>query len=122
MGLRMTGLGEISGMLERMQLTDEDKSRILLAAAEPIEDAARHNAVGSIAESIRTRYKNGKVTVGVHRADWTQDEYYPAYVEYGHGGPHPAPAHPYIRPAFDMMAPVAESIIVSELRATIKGG
>lgn len=122
MGLRITGLGEISGMLERMQLTDEEKSRILLRAAEPIEDAARHAATGSIAETIRARYKNGRVTVGVHRADWREDEYYPAYVEYGHGGPHPAPAHPYIRPAFDTRAPAAEQIIVSELKAKIKGG
>lgn len=122
MGLCITGLGEISSMLESMTLSDEDKSRILLRAAEPIEDAARHTAVGSIAESIHTRYKGGRVTVGVHRADWTEAEYYPAYVEYGHGGPHPAPAHPYMRPAFDMMAPAAESIIVAELKAKIGGG
>ena len=35
------------------------------------------------------------------RKDWDDEDYYPAYVEYGHGGPGPAPAHPYIRPAYD---------------------
>ena len=26
---------------------------------------------------------------------------YASPVEFGHGGPHPAPPHPFIRPAFD---------------------
>lgn len=34
------------------------------------------------------------ITIGVHRKDWDGEDYYPAYVEYGHGGPAPA-AFPY---------------------------
>lgn len=116
MGLKLSGIGEISGMLEGMQLTDEEKQRILLEAAEPIRGAAERAAAGSIAQAIRVRYKNGKATIGVHRKDWNEADYYPAYVEYGHGGPRPAPPHPYIRPAFDVMAPVAEDIIIEELK------
>lgn len=116
MGLKLSGIGEISGMLEGMQLSDEETQRILLAAAEPIRGAAERAAAGSIAQAIRVRYKNGKATIGVHRKDWSEAEYYPAYVEYGHGGPRPAPPHPYIRPAFDVMAPVAEDIIIEELK------
>ena len=116
MGLKLTGLGTISGMLENMALTEEDKERILSKAAKPIEQAATNAASGSIAGAMRTRYKDGKVTIGVHRKDWHEAEYFPAYVEYGHGGPHPAPPHPYIRPAFDVMAPVAEDIIIEELK------
>jgi HK97 gp10 family phage protein len=56
--------------------------------------------------------RNGRqVTVGIHRRDFSGDDYYPAYVEYGHGGPHPAPPHPYIRPAFDLKKDEAWSII-----------
>ena len=55
------------------------------------------------------------ITIGVHRKDWHEEDYYPAYVEYGHGGPHPAPAHPYIRPAFDTRQDEAFGIIRSGL-------
>lgn len=117
MGLKMSGLGHISGMLENMALTDEDKERILTEAAKPIEQAAANAASGSIAAAITTKYEGrGKVTVGVHRKDWKEADYYPAYVEYGHGGPRPAPPHPYLRPAFDLMSPVAEDIIIEELK------
>lgn len=30
-------------------------------------------------------------------------KFYAKFVEYGHGGPHPAPAHPFFRPAIDLM-------------------
>lgn len=52
--------------------------------------------------SVKQRGANGRsITIGVHRKDWSHDDYYPAYVEFGHGGPGPAPAHPFARPAFD---------------------
>ena len=56
----------------------------------------------------------------MHRKDWDNEDYYPAYVEYGHGGPAPAPSHPYIRPAYDTRQDDAYSIIrdglLNELR------
>ena len=46
--------------------------------------------------SVKRSQRRGKhITIGVHRKDWSHEDYYPAYVEYGHGGPAPAPAHPY---------------------------
>ena len=39
--------------------------------------------------------------IQTHVKDWDDEDYYPAYTEFGHGGPGPAPAHPYIRPAYD---------------------
>jgi len=43
---------------------------------------------------VRKRSQGGKyITIGVHRKDWSEEDYYPAYVEYGHGGPGPAPSH-----------------------------
>ena len=51
------------------------------------------------------------ITIGVHRKDWDAEDYYPAYVEYGHSGPAPAPAHPYVRPAFDARQDEAFGII-----------
>lgn len=45
--------------------------------------------------------------------------HYPAYVEFGHGGPGPAPAHPYIRPAYDVRQDEAYEIIRDGLRDAI---
>lgn len=42
-------------------------------------------------------------------------DYYPVFVEYGHAGPHPAIAHPFMRPAFDHNVDQAYSIIRDEL-------
>lgn len=41
-------------------------------------------------------------------------------VEFGHGGKHPAPPHPFFRPAFDAMGKIAESKIKNTLRKEIE--
>ena len=48
-----------------------------------------------------------KVTVSTHAP-----VKYAGPLEYGHGGPHPAPAHPYLRPAFDEKKDEAYAAIV----------
>lgn len=67
-----------------------------------------HNALQCSGANLTAKRKY--MTVGVHRRDWEKRQhkptkgenyYYPAYVEYGHGGPAPAGPHPYIRIAFD---------------------
>lgn len=90
--------------------------KALKAGAKPIEDQMKANAssdprirTGNLHDAISTGPVKGssagkRITIGVHRKDWhgdQGDDYYPPYVEYGHGGPHPAPPHPYVRPAFD---------------------
>ena len=42
-------------------------------------------------------------------------------VEYGHGGPHPAPPHPFIRPVRDEMMPKVRENIAKELGKIIEG-
>ena len=86
--------------------------RALEAGAEPIEQQMLHNAstdpkiiTGDLHGSIHTgkvrpRAGGGKqITIGVHHAE--KGAYYAKPVEFGHGGPAPAPAHPFVRPAFD---------------------
>ena len=85
---------------------------ILQTAAQPVLTRMLHNAStdpkrrsGTLYNSIRigrvVKKRSGgyRVTVGVHRADGGAK--YASPVEFGHGGPHPAPPHPFIRPAFD---------------------
>ena len=118
---------DIAGMASRM---DADGSgapvakRILEDAARPIHQQMRSNAsqdprrrsgdlynalkIGPVKRSQRC----GKhITIGVHRKDWSHEDYYPAYVEYGHGGPAPAPAHRSIRPAYDARADESYQLI-----------
>lgn len=102
-------------------------NRALEAGAKPIEEQMRANAsvnpqriTGVLHSSIRAgrvkkRRAGGKsITVGVHRKE--KGAYYGAPVEYGHGGPAPAPAHPFVRPAFDTRAEEAYHIMKTILR------
>ena len=110
---------DIAGMASRM---DADGSgapvakRILEAAAQPIHQLHDALKVGSVR---RSKKRGRHITIGVHRKDWSHEDYYPAFVEYGHGGPAPAPAHPYIRPAYDTRVDEAYEIIRDGLRDAI---
>ena len=139
MPVNTEGFAELVGQIEKMAHrlnTDEEGAptakRILQAAAQPIHQQMKANATkdpkiitGVLSRSIRIgpvkkRRQSGKsITIGVHRKDWDDPEYVPAYVEYGHGGPAPAPAHPYIRPAYDTRVDEAYEIIRDGLRDAI---
>ncbi len=124
---------DIAGMASRMDADGAGAPavrRILEAAAQPIHQQMRANAskdpqvvTGVLNRSIRIgpvkkRRKSGKsITIGVHRKE--EGAYYATPVEYGHGGPAPAPAHPFIRPAYDTRADEAYEIIRDGLRDAI---
>ena len=115
MPLEMQGFDDLENDLTNMAAALEFGSgvdRALLAGAKPIEEQMLHNAstdpkiiTGALHDSIHTgkvkrRCAGGKaVTIGVHHAE--KGAYYANPLEYGHGGPAPAPAHPFVRPAFD---------------------
>ena len=100
---------------------------ILEAAARPIHRQMKANAsrdpkiiTGVLSRSIRIgpvkkRRRSGKsITIGVHRKE--EGAYYATPVEYGHGGPAPAPAHPFVRPAFDVRKDEAYQIMKKILK------
>ena len=124
---------DIAGMAGRMDADGAGAPvarRILEAAAQPIHRQMKANAsedpqiiTGVLSRSIcigpvKKRRKSGKsITIGVHRKE--EGAYYATPVEYGHGGPAPAPAHPFIRPAYDTRADEAYEIIRDGLRDAI---
>ena len=124
---------DIAGMAGRMDADGAGAPvarRILEAAAQPIHRQMKANAskdpkiiTGVLNRSIRIvpvkkRRKSGKsITIGVHRKE--EGAYYATPVEYGHGGPAPAPAHPFIRPAYDTRADEAYEIIRDGLRDAV---
>ncbi len=106
-------------------------NRALRAGAAPIEAQMLHNAstdpkiiTGALHSSIHTgnvKKKRGgrkQITIGVHHSE--HKAYYANPVEFGHGGPAPAPAHPFVRPAFDTRADEAYSEIKRILRDELK--
>lgn len=139
MPLSFEGIGTLIADIHAMsQKIDADGAgagtakAILTNAAQPIYAQMKANASTKIHArsgdlqralkigNVKNSRKRGKcITIGVHRKDWHNKDYYPAYVEYGHGGPAPAPQHPYIRPAYDTKADEAYEIIRSGLRDAI---
>ena len=106
---------------------------ILERAAVPVHDQMKQNAskdpriiTGALHEainigSVRKRAQGGKyITIGVHRKDWSEEDYYPAYVEFGHGGPRPAPPHPFVRPAIDARADEALNLLCEKVAQALK--
>ena len=83
-------------------------NRALKAGAVPIEEQMLHNASTDpkiITDALHSSIHTGKVKQ--KRGG-------------GHGGPAPAPAHPFVRPAFDTRADEAFSEIKRVLRDELK--
>ena len=106
-------------------------NRALKAGAVPIEQQMLHNAstdpkqiTGDLHDSIKTgnvrKKRDGgkKITIGVHYKE--RGAYYANPVEFGHGGPAPAPAHPFVRPAFDTKSDEAYEEIKRVLRDELR--
>lgn len=128
----MTDIAAMTAQLDMEKGGSAVANGILERAAVPVEEQMKANASrdpkiisGDLHGAIHTgpvkKRRNGgkRITIGVHRKDWNHEDYYPAFVEYGHGGPGPAPAHPYIRPAYDTTEDEAYEIIRDGLREAI---
>ena len=128
----MTDIAAMTAQLDMEKGGSAVANGILERAAVPVEEQMKANASrdpkiisGDLHGAIHTGHvkkrRNGgkRITIGVHRKDWNHEDYYPAFVEYGHGGPGPAPAHPYIRPAYDTTEDEAYEIIRDGLREAI---
>jgi len=66
----------------------------------------------SFAAALRNGEEGPSVIVGVDRKREPEAH----LVEYGHGGPHPAPAHPFMRPAAQAARPAIVSIVTSAVK------
>ena len=133
MGFELRGTTDLENDLTNMGAALENGpgvNRALKAGAVPIETQMLMNAshdpkirTGNLHDSIHTgnvRTKNGRkqITIGVHYKE--HSAYYANPVEYGHGGPHPAPAHPFVRPAFDTKSNEAFEEMKRVLRDELK--
>ncbi len=118
--LRLDGVDALEQTLENLAGLTAERQTVNAAiqdAGEMIAQQGRSNAQSTLTRrsghladgikvsAVKTTRSQKYVTVGIHRKDIdlskANGEYYPAFVEFGHGGPHPAGAHPYMRPAYD---------------------
>lgn len=125
---------DITQMADMLRSSGEKGSKactwILQNAAKPVLEQMLHNAttdpkrrtgklLGSIkiGRVIRHKYGRYRVTVGIHRGEGGAE--YGNPLEFGHGGPHPAPPHPFVRPAFDARVNEAYEIVKEQLRQAL---
>lgn len=136
-GLTLMGfddlIADVNNMAERLSDT-KTLQAIAKKGAEPIfdeiinttpvglETGSKHpfKTLNAIATTdIKPVRGRGRVFMGPTRKAMGvgsgKNDYYPIFVEYGHGGPRPAPAHPWLRPAFDTKADEAYEICREEL-------
>ena len=133
MALDLQGFAELQNDLTAMAMSLENGSgvdRALQAGAAPIEQQMLANAssdpkiiTGALHGSIHTdrvRQRRGgkQISIGVKHSE--AGAYYANPVEHGHGGPGPAPPHPFVRPAFDTRAEEAYGEIKRVLAEEIK--
>lgn len=132
MSLELKGGADLRNVIARMVETlrtdgggNATADRILETAAQPVLEQMIQNAStdphprsGKLRSSLRikktSRKRGARVTVGVHRSEGGAA--YAQPVEFGHGGPHPAPPHPFVRPAFDVRADEAYELLKEQLR------
>ena len=133
MSMKLDGVDQLMGDFVAMAARlDEDGptcNSILEAAAVPIHQQMKSNAssnpkiiTGALHRSIKIgrakKKRNGRsITIGVHHS--AEGAYYANAVEWGHGGPAPAPAHPFVRPAYDAKADESYDIIRAGLRDAV---
>ena len=133
MGMELKGAGDlkndIAAMAEALGNDGVSSAKILKASAQPILQQMIQNAStdprprsGQLESSIKVgkvSRKRGaaRVTVGVHSGEGGAR--YANPVEHGHGGPHPAPPHPFVRPAFDAKAEEAYEEMKKLLNAAL---
>lgn len=124
--LQLEGWAELKPRL--LDLPDKMVNRILHASmrqgANVMKDEAKQLAVaggdypdaisGAMRDSIRTYKARGtrdKVQYMVIAGN--EAAYYAGWVEYGHGGPHPAPPHPFMRPAAEATGQLALDFVMT---------
>lgn len=132
MSLVITGFAELTNDLADMakRLSDAYSGTaiigsILNEAAQPVLEAAQRFAperTGKLKAALKVgklqKRKGGGyfIKIGSHKED---DAFYASFVEFGHGGPRPAPPHPFMRPAYDTTKDQAYAIIRDRLEQEI---
>ena len=120
----MMGAADVQRMMGYVGDMPQLATQALQAGADvllpAVQDAAPIGPSGGthIRDKLEVKIKGGakpNALVGV----WGEPVAY--YVEYGHGGPHPAPAHPYMQPTADAHADEVLEAIMDTINNYLAG-
>lgn len=134
----MTGVVEL---IDEVNLMAAAPGRVvnsaLKAAAQPIYEESQRNLEKETPHHVgKTTFEKSSVDTGKLKDSGTitsvkSDKYSGKYVkvqydspgmlvEEGHGGPAPAPAHPFLRPAFEAKKAEAAEILAAKLKEAMR--
>lgn len=117
-----TSLSTLLRTIEAGEGVGDEMKEVFMEGARKLRDEAKRMApvrTGLLRDSIFAtkgvaRKPSALVGVNFNRA------HHAHLVEFGHGGPHPAPPHPYMRPALMSQRPVIQKIITDGLSKILK--
>ena len=104
-----------------------EKTKLLLTQARLVRDRIREKAprgpTGNLKAAAYASALPEKVTAPAVAFAGIRPRKAPHahLVEFGHGGPHPAPPHPFVRPAWDEMKERVKQDIKEGLKRIIEG-
>lgn len=106
---------------------NEGRRKLLLAQARVVRDRIKQKAptgpTGNLKKAVyatalpETMYQRAVAFAGIR----PRKAPHAHLVEFGHGGPHPAPPHPFFRPAWDEIKESVKRNIQMGLGKTVKG-
>lgn len=129
MGVETKGFLELTDEIAKMAdlYVDEGGEKlpnIVRKGAKPILDQAKmnvHSVSGELRDSLKivVKSKGGrtKARIGAQKGG---KGHYATFVEYGHGGPHPAGPHPFLAPAFDAKQEEALDVIKGGIQSELR--
>lgn len=116
-----SGFNELFAQLEAAGANLAAASReAVRAGAEPIIEEAKATVgvkTGNLRESIKV--KSVTQSGNAATANIVADAPHAHLVEHGHGGPHPAPPHPFLEPAFISRMDEAQERIADVMRGAL---
>jgi HK97 gp10 family phage protein len=119
--------GTLSGALKRSIVAKSSipdgppGDKRLKARVSVAKNVFRRAASGGRIKILDKARKNGSVRNLQSEGDsFIVPRNYAHLVEFGHGGPHPAPAHPFMRPAFDEGKAAAIQAVADKIRLDVE--
>ncbi len=128
-GVNVIGLKELDKQMQELikAASPQKVQPLLLEASDKVVEAAKNNVhdgpTGNLKRAIKTKQmptrRNDRPAPVIAAVDYNIAPHM-HLVEFGHGGPHPAPAHPFFRPAWDSTKKEAKQIIIDGLKDNIE--
>ena len=138
--ITINGSKDLLDKLERIKASVARKAarKAVKEAAKILVPAAKANCRAG--NAVRTGKMRDSITYAVRQPKrarakaYVGPEFYPALaegggaenpgriahlVEFGHGGPHPAPPHPFMRPAFEATKGAMQAAVISSLTQSL---